>query len=197
MYYVICEDNCKFESMTKEQIINAIYNAISTGDVGDVDAGFITKVKAVNSEKYITFWLGTRAEYNALATKSENCLYIITDDDSYEQLIAAFENNKGITQAEGDIRYERLSAVVTGSGAITVTVENNMDYAYTAVTSLSMTAAAVKCHGFITFGTSTPTINILGFSASAGDNITAAAAGEVWEFDCLNGYIVWKNWSAA
>ena len=234
-YYVLCADNCKFEGMTKEQIITAINNAISTGSVGDVDAGFITKVKATNADKYITFWLGTRAEYNALTTKSENCLYIITDDDSYEQLIAAFENNKGISQTEGDERYLQLrggtmtgalnmnskkitnvaaptnsgDAVnklyvdgesVTGTGAITVTIENNKDYAYTDVTSLAMTAAAVKCHGFIGFGSSTPTINVSGFAASNGDDITAAAAGEVWEFSVFphsgGAYIIWKNWSA-
>lgn len=86
---------------------------------------------------------------------------------------------------------------VTGSGAITVTIEENKDYAYTSVTSLAMTAAAVNCRGFIGFGNSKPTINVTGFTASNGDDITSAAAGEVWEFSVLafNGgaYIIWQK----
>ena len=39
-YYCICESNCKFETMTKEQILAAIAQAVETGSVGDVDTGF-------------------------------------------------------------------------------------------------------------------------------------------------------------
>lgn len=92
---------------------------------------------------------------------------------------------------------EDKPTTVTGSGAITVTLADNKDYAYTDVTSLAMTAAAVNCHGFIAFGTSTPTINVSGFAASNGDDITSAAAGEVWEFSvfAFNGgaYIIWQK----
>ncbi len=89
---------------------------------------------------------------------------------------------------------------VTATGAITVTVANNTEYAYTAVTSLNMTGAAVNSHGFITFTAATPTINVSGFTAAGGDDITDAAASEVWEFSVYahnsGSYIVWKNWGA-
>lgn len=49
-YYVICEYNCKFESMTKEQIIAAIEEA--TGNVPThIDDAFITKLKEINKKR--------------------------------------------------------------------------------------------------------------------------------------------------
>lgn len=86
------------------------------------------------------------------------------------------------------------------SGAINITVEDNVDYNLTSVTSLTMAAANVECHGFVTFGASAPTINVTGFEKSSGDDITGAAASQIWEFSIdthgSKAYIVWKNWSA-
>lgn len=78
-YYCFCGSNCKYETMTKEQILAAITQAVSTGSVGDVDTGFVTTVKEKNGGRAVTFWVGTQAQYNALAEKEENCMYIITD----------------------------------------------------------------------------------------------------------------------
>lgn len=64
-YYCFCEDNCKFETMTKEQIIAAIAEA--TGNVPeDVDDAFITKIKESNHNANLSFWKGTEAEFSAL-----------------------------------------------------------------------------------------------------------------------------------
>lgn len=100
-------------------------------------------------------------------------------------------------QARTNIGAEGSPAIVDGTGSINFTCAENTDYVYTDVTSLAMTAAAVNCHGFIGFGSSTPTINVSGFAASNGDDITSAAAGEVWEFSVFgfNGgaYIIWQK----
>lgn len=88
-YYCLCESNCKFETMTKEQILAAIAQAIETGSVGDVDTGFVTKLKDMNSGSALTVWIGTRAQYNAIAEKVNNCLYIITDDTTGDDLAKA------------------------------------------------------------------------------------------------------------
>lgn len=88
----------------------------------------------------------------------------------------------------------------------TFTVEDNREYLFGGITELNMVGAAVDCHGFIVFaGDITPTINISGFYASAGDDITSIgttpSTGSVWEFSVshpLNssmGLIIWKNWS--
>ena len=86
--------------------------------------------------------------------------------------------------------------IVATSGTVSVTVEDNCEYEYTAVTSLNMVGANVECHGIITFGASAPSISVTGFSASGGDDVAQAAANETWEFDVFKNRIVWKNWSA-
>lgn len=96
--------------------------------------------------------------------------------------------------------FKALSPVkVYGTGNISVTVEENREYIYSDVASLAMTGADVKCHGFISFGSSAPSITVQNFTASAGDDITEAAVGEIWEFSVFphNGgsFIIWKNWS--
>ena len=87
-------------------------------------------------------------------------------------------------------------SAVNGSGSVSITVQENYEYNYTAVTSLVMVGAAVKCHGFVTFGSSAPSISVSGFAKSGGDDVAAAKKSEIWEFSCDNGYIIWKNWSA-
>ena len=72
-YFVLRDDNCRFPSMTKEQILAAITQAVSTGEIKDVDTGFVTKIKELNKNKQLSFWVGTTAEYNAIETKLENC----------------------------------------------------------------------------------------------------------------------------
>ena len=82
------------------------------------------------------------------------------------------------------------------SGAVTAALEDETEYKMTAVTALNLTVSTVSCHGFVTFASAVPTVSITGFAKTAGDDITAAKASEVWEFDCFGGYIIWKNWSA-
>lgn len=94
-YYVLCADNCRFEAMTKEQTLAAIAQAVETGEIKDVDAGFVTKIKEKNGGKQVTIWVGTQAEYNAISTPDVNCLYIITDDSTVQEMqnaILALQN---------------------------------------------------------------------------------------------------------
>lgn len=90
-YYVVCDDNCKFPSLTKEQILTAILQAVSTGEIKDVDTGFVTKIKEQNHNSALSFWVGTSAEYNALETKDDGCFYILTDDTIGDDLKKAIE----------------------------------------------------------------------------------------------------------
>lgn len=86
-YYCFCADNCKFETMTKEQILAAIAQAAQTGLVYDPNAAIISKVKEGNANSDVTFWRGTMAQYNAIAKKDPNCFYIITDDTRLEDAL--------------------------------------------------------------------------------------------------------------
>lgn len=75
-YYVLCDDNCRFEGMTKEQIYDAIAEA--TGHTPTpVDEAFITMIKEQNRNNNTKIWTGTAAQYNALATKDSNTLYFV------------------------------------------------------------------------------------------------------------------------
>lgn len=78
-YYCLCDSNCKFETLNKEQILSAITQACSGAAVIDPDASPISKVKEGNAGKSVTFWVGTQAQYNAIAAKDPYCVYVITD----------------------------------------------------------------------------------------------------------------------
>ena len=89
--------------------------------------------------------------------------------------------------------------VIAKTGAIIVTLENNREYSFTNVTSLKMNCPTVNAHGFVTFGSSVSTPVINGVTASKGDDIKEAAAGEKWEFsvwsDNGGNFIIWAKWS--
>lgn len=85
---------------------------------------------------------------------------------------------------------------IAKSDSVIATIANNTEYTFTDVTSLNIAGNIYNAHGFVTFGSSTPSVSITGFNASGGDNVAEAKASEIWEFSCDNGYIIWKNWSA-
>ena len=151
MYYCYCDSNCKFETMTKEQILAAIAQAVETGSVGDCDTGFITKVKEQNSGSCVTLWVGTRAQYNAIAEKAKNCMYIITDDTTGADIVKACANanefaNEALTLAANADEIARtalaavnridisdlvsLSWVVSGGGQNLTTLEVVKQFVY-------------------------------------------------------------------
>ena len=79
------------EGMTKEQIIAAIAEATGTTP-SSIDDAFITKIKEGNRNNNLKFWIGTSAEYNALGTYENNCFYIFTDVNEYDDIIEAAED---------------------------------------------------------------------------------------------------------
>lgn len=86
-YYCYCDSNCKYETLTKEQILAAIQQAVQGQQIIDPDGGVISKVKELHTGDHVTFWVGSRAEYNALQGNVErNCIYIINDDTSADDL---------------------------------------------------------------------------------------------------------------
>jgi hypothetical protein len=80
-YFVLCRDNCKFESLTKEQIFAAIAEATGNTPTG-VDDAFITKLVEQNKNAAMRFWVGTQTEYNAIEARGEiasGTIYCIND----------------------------------------------------------------------------------------------------------------------
>lgn len=90
IYFVISSDDCKYESMTKEQIYAAIASATGNTPTG-VDDGFISKIKEIRASNTVQIWTGTEAQFNALLPApavhksvirigTNGVLYICTDD---------------------------------------------------------------------------------------------------------------------
>lgn len=94
-FFVMRGDKVLFESMTKEEIYSAIVQAIEQGEIGDIDTGFVTKIKEQNHNNDLKFWKGTQAEYNALEAVDPTTYYILTDAPGHTHLI--FENDLQIT----------------------------------------------------------------------------------------------------
>ena len=82
-YYVLCDSNCRFPAMTKEQTLAAIAEATGNA-VSGVDDAFITKIQEKNASKNLKFWVGTMAQFNEIETKEEDTLYIVTDLDTID-----------------------------------------------------------------------------------------------------------------
>ena len=91
-YYVICESGCRFESMTKEQILSAITQAVETGEIQNVDTGFVTTIKTIDGTP-LKFFVGTQARYDALSNADkENLFAIITNDTSKDGILSSLES---------------------------------------------------------------------------------------------------------
>jgi len=74
--YCYCENNCKYETLDKEEILAAIAQAVESGTVGECDTGFITTIKTINGQP-LKFFVGTQAEYAALSDEQKQNLFAI------------------------------------------------------------------------------------------------------------------------
>lgn len=122
-YYCFCSSNCKYETMTKEQILAAIAQAITTGKVGECDTGFVTKVKETNGGGYVTLWVGTQAQYNALDRVENNCLHIITDDTSADDLLATVKQMATAAEESAAAAAEAAEAARAAAGDKLTTID--------------------------------------------------------------------------
>lgn len=84
--YLICDTNCKYEGMTKEQILTAIVQAVNEGTIGDINTGFITTVKTITGTP-LKFFVGTQAEYDALTDEDKQNLFAVISNDTIRENI--------------------------------------------------------------------------------------------------------------
>ena len=119
-FYVVSDDKCFYEGMTKEQILAAITQAIETHEIHDVDTGFVTTLKEQNQNKALTFWIGTTAQYNEISPKVENCLYILTDDTELEDLEAEIRRTGNILK--GEVIIDKSSDPIAFSGNASLSI---------------------------------------------------------------------------
>ena len=89
---------------------------------------------------------------------------------------------------------------VTLTGVVDVILAHNTEYTikdFTALTLVCDSAKTAENHGYIRFPNVPVVPTLTGFSGIDGDDITKAAANEVWEFSCFKGYMLFKNWGVA
>ena len=120
-------------------------------------------------------------------TQISSCLMVVEMQNDYSFGVVSFgevyyyDNITGESNANFELPAEKLTA----SGTTNFTLKDNYDYTFNNVSTLNLTAGTGSCHGFITFGSSKPTVSLHGFTKVDGD-ITSAAASTVWEFSCYN-----------
>lgn len=161
--YVSCDCHNHYEGLTKEQIIAAIAEA--TGNTPtSVDDAFITKIKEMNANAQLKFWIGTTAQFNALATKDGNTLYIMTDDDSADEWDEIADALNGIV--DGTTRVPKASHALAA------------DSATTAAACTGNAATASRCTG--NAATATTAAACTGNSATASRAATTPITNNAW-----------------
>lgn len=89
---------------------------------------------------------------------------------------------------------------VTLTGVVDTILAHSTEYTikeFTALTLVCDSAKTAENHGYIRFPNVPIVPTLTGFSGIDGDDITKAAANEVWEFSCFKGYMLFKNWGVA
>lgn len=108
--YAICSDDCKFETLTKEDILAAIQQAMEQGYVSDPDAAVFSKIKEIHANGTTQIWVGTEAEFNALdnvpsihktvvRVGTDGVLYLCTDDSTIHDVVPVEGGGTGATSA--------------------------------------------------------------------------------------------------
>lgn len=81
------EANSKYDACVEatEAAKEATETLVATHDEF-VSGGYVEALKELNVGGKFTFWIGTQAEYDTLANKKTNCLYMISDDSTLTEL---------------------------------------------------------------------------------------------------------------
>ena len=115
-FYVLCDDDCRYEGMTKEEILAAIEQALEQGYVSDPDGAVFSKIKELRAGDAVQIWLGTEAEFNAISPApkygtslvrvgADGVLYVCSD--------ASLNFDNVYTKAESDEKYANSDNVYT------------------------------------------------------------------------------------
>lgn len=97
-HYIHDEKNNRIEGMSKEEIYALLAEAIQTGQLPSVDedTAFVTMFKSIVDGKTYKMAFCTQAQYNQLEAQGllvADAYYIITDDETYDELVAIINEN--------------------------------------------------------------------------------------------------------
>ena len=112
--YAISSDDCKFETMSKEDILAAIEQGLEQGYVSDPASAVFSKIKEIRASKTAQLWIGTEAQFNALSpapsigksvvrVATDGVLYLCSDDSTFSDManhIADKDNPHSVTASQ-------------------------------------------------------------------------------------------------
>lgn len=126
--YALDAGKNSFLTMTKEQILAAITQAVSTGEIKDIDAGFVTKLQEMNKQGVLQVWVGTMAEFEALEEKREDMLYLFTDDPTVTDIEGELKNLETQIKniVDGNTVVKKAEAATTADKATNALKINDM-----------------------------------------------------------------------
>lgn len=119
--YALDEGKNNFQTMTKEQILSAINQKISSGSIVNIDDAFITKIKEMNAGALVQLWIGTQAEFEALSEKKDDTLYILSDDPTVNEIensISSLEQSISEVGRNNTYLNERYNQIVNGEQTV-------------------------------------------------------------------------------
>ena len=95
-HYIHDEKNNRIEGLSKEEIYALIDEVIASGELPtDTQTAFVTALKSIVDGNAYKIGFCTQAEYNQLEAQGlleANAFYIITDDETEQDLEAAIED---------------------------------------------------------------------------------------------------------
>ena len=182
-----------FVKKTGDTMIGTLYmNGNTISQIGALN--FVTQegrtviVSAESdSENGYTFKIGGYTDSGIIPVQIKN-IAEPTTDNSAVNLAYLKQYCEGKTQE------------VTLTGVVDTILAHNTEYTikeFTALTLVCDSAKTAENHGYIKFPNVPIVPTLTGFSGIDGDDITKAAANEVWEFSCFKGYMLFKNWGVA
>ena len=160
---------------------------MSNNNITDVNSLVFNSGSAIIDGKDATIILRGNMQNPTLKAKIRNLDNPVNDSDAVP-LSYLKEYCEGKTQE------------VTLTGVVDTILAHNTEYTikdFTALTLVCDSAKTAENHGYIKFPNVAVVPTLTGFSGIDGDDITKAAANEVWEFSCFKGYMLFKNWGVA
>lgn len=96
-HYAHDENNNRIETLSKEEVYALLAAAIQQGQLPSVDedTAFVTMIKSIVDGKPYKIGFCTQAQYNELAAQGlleADALYVITDDETYDDIETALTN---------------------------------------------------------------------------------------------------------
>ena len=136
-YFVISSDDCKYESMTKEQIVAAIAEATGNTPTG-IDDAFISKIKEINASGTVQIWKGTEAQFNAISpvptvnksairVGTNGILYICTDDTGDDSVLSGVKYTISLEPDTAEKKASVIRIKDNASGNTRVLIAANED----------------------------------------------------------------------